>query len=238
MASQPENTIEALKARPVESIMPAESPQQETMLDSSSRSDRHLPLTTEPENLALSRSGSTIDSDDQISPAPTNSTLVVPPNGILSPPSITQAFPVEVKRLGSEAESVTSVTPSADSQTASVPKSSLLREVKTVKPHESKDPQEQKRLKIQWSSSKHDTQPGIYWFYPATMILLALGGFFGAIGHHLYNQRLDGQQVKNAEWPQRWGIALAFFIKMMLGAAVQVAFKQIAWVCMYSLYTC
>jgi len=214
--------------------MPTESSQQETMHDSSSDSDRHLPPTSEPGNLALSRSESSIDSDDQISQAPTNSTLVVPTNGNLTPPLTEQTFQIEAKRLGSEAESITSLTPSVVGRTAPVPKSSLLHEVKTVRPHEPKGPQEQKGLNMQWSRSKIDTQPGIYGYYPATMILLALGGLFGAVGHHLYNQHLNGREVGNAEWPQRWGIALAFFIKMMLGAAVQVAFKQIAWVRAYT----
>jgi len=62
------------------------------------------------------------------------------------------------------------------------------------------------------------------------MIFLALAGFFGALGHHLYNKRLHGQEVKDVAWPQRFGIALAFFIKMVLVGSVQIAFKQRAWV--------
>lgn len=72
--------------------------------------------------------------------------------------------------------------------------------------------------------------PGIHWYHPVVMLFLALGGLFGAIGHHLYNLSLEGKEVFDAQWPQRWGVALAFFIKMMLGAAVQTAFKQRAWV--------
>jgi hypothetical protein len=63
------------------------------------------------------------------------------------------------------------------------------------------------------------------------MILLGLAGLFGALGHHLYNARLDGQPVgTDTQWPQRWGVAMAFFVKMTLVGAVQMAVKQRAWV--------
>ncbi|KAK4227295.1 hypothetical protein QBC38DRAFT_455389 [Podospora fimiseda] len=71
--------------------------------------------------------------------------------------------------------------------------------------------------------------PKIHWYTPTTMVILSLCGFFGALGHHLYNSALHGQEVKDSEWPQRWGIALAFFVKMTLIGAVQSAFKQLAW---------
>ncbi|KAK4184989.1 hypothetical protein QBC35DRAFT_390507 [Podospora australis] len=61
------------------------------------------------------------------------------------------------------------------------------------------------------------------------MILLGLIGLLGALGHHLYNDSLSGSPVVNAQWPQRWGVALAFFVKMTLVGSVQMAFKQRAW---------
>lgn len=106
----------------------------------------------------------------------------------------------------------------------------------TVHSQGSNDSKEKKRIDIRWTKSEADPLPGIHWYYPVVMIFLALGGLFGAIGHHLYNLHLDGKEVaSDAQWPQRWGVALAFFIKMMLGAAVQTAFKQRAWVCLFTL---
>lgn len=65
---------------------------------------------------------------------------------------------------------------------------------------------------------------------PLVMVLLALLGLFAALGHHLYYRRLRGQEVQNAQWPPRFGIALAFFIKLALLTAVDIAYKQQAWV--------
>lgn len=87
-----------------------------------------------------------------------------------------------------------------------------------------------KGLQIRWSNSKKSPPTGIHWYLPTAMVFLALFGFFGALGHHLYNKRLHGQEVVEVAWPQRFGIALAFFIKMVLVGAVQIAFKQRAWV--------
>jgi hypothetical protein len=135
---------------------------------------------------------------------------------------------VEVKRLGVDAEtvievrSVNGLSPSLLSQ---------LPRAGTVHSEVSEDAKEKKRIDIRWTKSEADPMPGIHWYYPVVMIFLALGGLFGAIGHHLYNLHLEGKEVgSDAQWPQRWGVALAFFIKMMLGAAVQTAFKQRAWV--------
>lgn len=89
---------------------------------------------------------------------------------------------------------------------------------------------------IRWPSNKNNLEPGIHWYTPTMMVLLGLAGLFGGLGHHLYNSRLKGQPVGNdAQWPQRWGVAMAFFVKMTLVGAVQIAVKQRAWVsiCQY-----
>lgn len=87
------------------------------------------------------------------------------------------------------------------------------------------------KIQIRWSNSR-DPHTGIHWYLPSLMLFLVLSGFFGALGHHLYNKHLHGREVKDVAWPQRFGIALAFFIKMVLVGAVQIAFKQRAWVCL------
>jgi hypothetical protein len=55
-------------------------------------------------------------------------------------------------------------------------------------------------------------------------------GAAGAIGHHFYNAKLHGHIVRDSDWTQRWGLALAFFIKFCLIGAVQIAYKQTVWV--------
>ncbi|KAI0380440.1 hypothetical protein F5Y04DRAFT_271432 [Hypomontagnella monticulosa] len=55
-------------------------------------------------------------------------------------------------------------------------------------------------------------------------------GLFGALGHHLYYQRLDGQQAIDPQWPTRFGTALSFFVKAVLISSVEIAYKQQAWV--------
>jgi hypothetical protein len=79
--------------------------------------------------------------------------------------------------------------------------------------------------------------PDIHWYTPTMMLLLGLAGLFGALGHHLYNNHLDRRPVNgDAQWPQRWGVALAFFVKMTLVGAVQMSVKQRSWVCSSSLH--
>ncbi|KAK3995259.1 hypothetical protein QBC44DRAFT_320751 [Cladorrhinum sp. PSN332] len=80
----------------------------------------------------------------------------------------------------------------------------------------------------QWTSFS-ESGPKVHWFIPTSMVVLSLCGFLGALGHHLYNSALHNQAVVDSQWPQRWGIALAFFVKMTLIGAVQAAFKQLAW---------
>lgn len=84
--------------------------------------------------------------------------------------------------------------------------------------------------KFRWLPPSEDTQWGIHWYKPTSMVSLALCGLFTALGHHVYNTSLHGSRVGDPEWPQRWGIALAFFIKMVLVDAVKFAYTQNAWV--------
>jgi hypothetical protein len=162
---------------------------------------------------------------DQILPTPPEPTTNTPADAITTPLADGSRH-VEVKRLGVDAETVIEVhavghlTPSVSDP----PRAS------TVQSLGSEDSKEKKRIDIRWTKSEDDPMPGIHWYHPVVMLFLALGGLFGAIGHHLYNLSLEGKEVFDAQWPQRWGVALAFFIKMMLGAAVQTAFKQRAWV--------
>lgn len=82
----------------------------------------------------------------------------------------------------------------------------------------------QPKVTMTWKSRVVELSMPIY------MVILAFLGLFGALGHHLYYQGLHGQQAQNAEWPTRFGIALAFFVKLTLVASVEIAFKQHAWV--------
>jgi hypothetical protein len=220
MASQSDQRPEAPATQPVEPTELAEDPQREKIHSSSPSSD--------PEPTPTPRRELSPTSYDQISPAPSNSTLNAQDDGNVML-STDQGLLVEVKRLGSEAETITEV-PSVNGHATSLLSKPPLR-AGTARSQESEDSKDQKWPKIQWTSSNGDGQPGIHWYYPSVMIFLALAGFVGAIGHHLYNLRLDGKEVHDPAWPQRWGVALAFFVKMMLGAAVQIAFKQRAWVC-------
>lgn len=64
-----------------------------------------------------------------------------------------------------------------------------------------------------------------------SMIGLAFMGFFTALAHHLYNASLSGKEVLgDAQWPPRYGSVLAFFVRLVLVASVQIAYKQQAWV--------
>lgn len=63
------------------------------------------------------------------------------------------------------------------------------------------------------------------------MLGLALLGVLTAVAHHLYNKSMHGVKVEgDPQWPPRFGNALSFFIKIVLIGAVQIAYKQQAWV--------
>ncbi|KAI0594089.1 hypothetical protein F4775DRAFT_586354 [Biscogniauxia sp. FL1348] len=62
------------------------------------------------------------------------------------------------------------------------------------------------------------------------MVSLALLGLLCALGHHLYYTRLHGKRVDDPQWPTRFGIALAFFVKVVLVGSVEIAYRQQVWV--------
>lgn len=75
-----------------------------------------------------------------------------------------------------------------------------------------------------------ETAWGIHWYMPTCMIVGLVAGILTAVGHHLYNSRLDGNEVGDPTWPQRFGSAFSFFVKFCLVGAVEIAYKQRAWV--------
>lgn len=204
------------EAEPGTSVQPSSVPVRED-----------LPTAAPPVNskpLADPQHEVSLAQDDQILPDPSPTTNTAEAG--TATPLADDHSPVDIKRLVvkvevTEVQSVAGLTPSLLSETA---------RAGTVHSQGSDDSKDKKRLDIRWTKSGADPMPGIHWYYPVLMIFLALGGLFGALGHHLYNAHLQGKESKDSQWPSRWGVALAFFIKMMLGAAVQTAFKQRAWV--------
>lgn len=162
-------------------------------------------------NIPASMSDSCHNQDDEIRP------MIVG--------DVTMSIPD--KKETPHVQTITEVTPE-DAQASESPKR-VSQRVGSQRSDESNDSRSKKRVLIRWSSSD-DSQSGIYWYIPCAIMFLAFCGFFGALGHHLYNQHLDGQEVIDSQWPQRWGLALAFFIKMVLVGSVQLSFKQRAWV--------
>ena len=80
------------------------------------------------------------------------------------------------------------------------------------------------------SSGEGENQWGVHWSLPTWMIFLGLAGITSAVSHHLYNQRLHGHIVENSDWTQRFGLAIAFLVKVCLVGAVEIAYKQKVWV--------
>jgi len=75
-----------------------------------------------------------------------------------------------------------------------------------------------------------ETAWGIHWYMPTCMLLGVLAGLLTAVGHHVYNSRLNGHAVGDPTWPQRYGSAFSFFVKFCLVGTVEIAYKQQAWV--------
>jgi hypothetical protein len=89
-----------------------------------------------------------------------------------------------------------------------------------------------RRYQVPPQSLKDDeSQWGVHWWLPTCMVFLGVAGAAGALGHHYYNLKLDNHRVENADWIQRFALALAFFNKFCLIGAVQIAYKQRVWVC-------
>jgi len=76
----------------------------------------------------------------------------------------------------------------------------------------------------------HEEQWSIHWYLPSSMVAFYVAGACTALGHHVYYSSYHGTIVQSAEWPMRFGTALAFLSKAGFAAAVQVAYKQCAWV--------
>ena len=89
------------------------------------------------------------------------------------------------------------------------------------------------RFPLTFKSKDKDFQWEIRWYMPACMVILTLVGICAMLGHHIYNSRLQGRQVKDPQWPQRWGLALSTFGKMCLAGAVEIAYRQRVWVGFY-----
>jgi hypothetical protein len=128
-------------------------------------------------------------------------------NALESPDSIQ----VEADILSQSSTQVVSTTPTTTPSTEH-----------NMKPSESQSP----------SNSNHDigTQWGIGWFLPSCMVILGLAGASGALGHHFYYRGLNEHMVKDSDWIQRYGIALAFFTKICLVSSAGIAYKQRIWV--------
>ncbi|KAF2873299.1 hypothetical protein BDV95DRAFT_516925 [Massariosphaeria phaeospora] len=69
----------------------------------------------------------------------------------------------------------------------------------------------------------------IHWATPLTMIALLLLGAAGAVGHHVFYRRLDGQEAKHQLEMIRWGTALAFFVKSTMVGSVVMSYRQRVW---------
>ncbi|MCJ1469699.1 hypothetical protein MMC07_008335 [Pseudocyphellaria aurata] len=72
----------------------------------------------------------------------------------------------------------------------------------------------------------------VYWYSPALMTGLFIAGVFFAIGHHLYYDSLNGQEVghlKRQQWPLRFGNVFAFLVKSCLAASAGIACVQWMW---------
>ncbi|ORY16789.1 hypothetical protein BCR34DRAFT_475712 [Clohesyomyces aquaticus] len=69
----------------------------------------------------------------------------------------------------------------------------------------------------------------IHWSTPAIIISLFVAGVMGAVGHHLFYSRLDGEAASNQLKMIRYGTALAFFTKSTLVGTVILSYRQRIW---------
>ncbi len=103
-------------------------------------------------------------------------------------------------------------------------------------------PEESKPSTVGWNrlaflfrhTRRHNTARSYSsWYIPTKMIIFLICGLSVALGHHKYWLGLNETEITDAgpRWPQVFGVALAFFVKSALVGAVQVAYKQGAWVC-------
>ena len=83
---------------------------------------------------------------------------------------------------------------------------------------------------VRFHRQRHSFRIGTNQRMSTAMALFATVGLGAAVSHHLLNNALHGQQVKIADWIQRFGTALAFFVTVCLVWAVEIAYTQQAWV--------
>jgi hypothetical protein len=69
----------------------------------------------------------------------------------------------------------------------------------------------------------------IHWITPALIIVMFVAGVLGAMGHHVFYARLDGQPADNQLRMVRYGTALAFFVKSTLVGCVIMCYRQRIW---------
>ncbi|KAL3428460.1 hypothetical protein PVAG01_01969 [Phlyctema vagabunda] len=72
-------------------------------------------------------------------------------------------------------------------------------------------------------------QWGLEWYHPVSMIGLMGLGIIAMLSHHFLNWALDGHLVGDPQWPQRGGLALAFFAKVCLITSIEIAYRQVVW---------
>lgn len=82
------------------------------------------------------------------------------------------------------------------------------------------------------TADTNDTQSGIHWFTPTSVILLFILGTTSAIAHHLHYNALHHTTVGTGA-EQRWalwiGSGLSFFTKVTLTAALGISRTQWVW---------
>lgn len=69
----------------------------------------------------------------------------------------------------------------------------------------------------------------IHWITPALIIVMFVAGILGAIAHHLFYVRLDGEPAEAQLKMVRYGTALAFLVKSTLVGCVIMCYRQRIW---------
>lgn len=69
----------------------------------------------------------------------------------------------------------------------------------------------------------------IHWATPAIAIVLFVAGIMAAVGHHFFYVSLDGQPAEDQLLKNRYGTALAFFVKSTLVGCVVLCYRQRIW---------
>lgn len=69
----------------------------------------------------------------------------------------------------------------------------------------------------------------IHWITPALIAALFVAGILGAMAHHVFYLKLDGQPAENQLKMIRYGTAMAFFVKSTLVGTVIMCYRQRIW---------